>query len=422
MGRRQIEETIYKNLPEDLKILTSQFEGRERDIVLLSSIGVLSNCFPNIRGLYDGDTVYPNLYVLIIAPPASGKGVMNYSRILIEKIHNKILNDTKNEFIICDENQKKKKNKEICPNIMVKILPANISSAEMYYFLDSSKHGLLIIESEADTMSNMLKNDWSNYSDVLRKAFHHEPISISRKMEKVFVDINEPKLSMVISGTPDQLQPLIKSKDNGLFSRFIVYNFDEISNFKDVFAKKSTGYKIIFENIANEIYEIYGLLSELKKPIEFKFTEKQVEKFLNRLRLIRSNIITTHSQSFLPNLHRHGLVLFRIAMILTIINNKNKLDKVKTLVCSNKDFMASMYLMKTLLRHSQFTFDTIDTGYLSFQDEQILDSLKTSFSRQDAIEQGKLLTIPIRTIDDKLVQWQKKKLVKKVKRGVYRKL
>jgi hypothetical protein len=84
--------------------------------------------------------------------------------------------------------------------------------------------------------------------------------------------------------------------------------------------------------------------------------------------------------------------------------------------------MASMYLMKTLLRHSQFTFDTIDTGYLSFQDEQILYSLKTSFSRQDAIEQGKLLTIPIRTIDDKLVQWQKKKLVKKVKRGVYRKL
>ena len=41
----------------------------------------------------------------------------------------------------------------------------------MYAYMGSSKHGLLIMESEADTMSNMLNNDWSNYSDVLRKAF-----------------------------------------------------------------------------------------------------------------------------------------------------------------------------------------------------------------------------------------------------------
>ncbi|HAO05422.1 MAG TPA: hypothetical protein DCQ50_00250 [Chryseobacterium sp.] len=48
---------------------------------MLSSLGILSNCLPNIKGNYDGDSVYPNLYILIIAPPASGKGVMNYSRI-----------------------------------------------------------------------------------------------------------------------------------------------------------------------------------------------------------------------------------------------------------------------------------------------------------------------------------------------------
>ena len=53
-----------------------------------------------------------------------------------------------------------------------------LSTAEMYSFLGSSEHGLLIMESEADTLSNMLNNDWNNYSDVLRKAFHHEPISI----------------------------------------------------------------------------------------------------------------------------------------------------------------------------------------------------------------------------------------------------
>ncbi|WP_292012942.1 DUF3987 domain-containing protein [Chryseobacterium sp.] len=107
MKNRVIEQVIYDNLPEELKKLTENFTGREKDIVLLSSLGVLSTCFPNIKGLYDGDTVYPNLYTLIIAPPASGKGVMNYSRILIEKIHNTILEDSRTEKSECEESKKK---------------------------------------------------------------------------------------------------------------------------------------------------------------------------------------------------------------------------------------------------------------------------------------------------------------------------
>ena len=271
MERRLIEKEVYDNLPEGLKSLTEPFEGREKDIVLVSSLGVLSNCLPNIKGFYAGNDVFSNLFVLIVAPPASGKGVMNYSRILIEKIHNKILEDSKTEYILCEsekKNNKEHKN-EVCPNIKIKILPANTSSAEMYSFMGSSEHGLLIMESEADTLSNMLNNDWSNYSDVLRKAFHHEPISISRKTEKIFEEINQPKLSMVISGTPNQLQPLIKSKDNGLFSRFIVYNFDEIAEFKNVFETKSRDNKKPFENLSNDIFKMYGELTALKSQIDF---------------------------------------------------------------------------------------------------------------------------------------------------------
>ena len=79
-----------------------------------------------------------------------------------------------------------------------------------------------MMESEADTLSIMMNNDWSNFNDVLRKCFHHEPLSIARKVEDIFVEISEPKLSVIISGTPGQLKPLLKSKENGLFSRFLI--------------------------------------------------------------------------------------------------------------------------------------------------------------------------------------------------------
>lgn len=149
---------------------------KERDIVLLSSLGVLSCCIPNVFGVYDGDRIYTNLFVLIVAPPASGKGTMNFSKILIKKIHGKILDDSKLSYSICQEQKKKDKEKNSgdCPQLELKIIPANISTAEMYAYLNVSKNGVLIMESEADTLSNMLKNDWSNYSDLLRKAFHHE--------------------------------------------------------------------------------------------------------------------------------------------------------------------------------------------------------------------------------------------------------
>src|SRR5690606_17371949 len=128
--RKLLEDNLYNRLPEVLQTITEPFNGRERDIVLLSSLGVLSNCIPNVYGIYDGDSVYPHLFVIIIAPPASGKGVMNHSRLLIEKIHKITVEISKQEKKKCEEQKKENKEKkqgfESCPELEIKILPANI--------------------------------------------------------------------------------------------------------------------------------------------------------------------------------------------------------------------------------------------------------------------------------------------------------
>ena len=421
MDRRLIYEGVYNRLPKELQNLTQNFEGRERDIVLISSLVVLSNCFPNIYGIYDGDRVYPQLYGVIVAPAASGKGVMNYSRIIIEKIHKKIFQESLIEFRENLKSSRKSGNFE-STEMRVKILPANISTSEMYSYLGSSNHGLIIIESEADTMSNMLKNDWSNYSDVLRKAFHHEPVSISRKMDKVFENIDEPKLAMLVSGTPDQLQPLIKSKENGLFSRFIVYNFDEISPFKNVFDRNKRNNKAAFENFGEMIYDTYERLVKIESLIEFSFTENQESKFIELIKPIRNDIIENHAEGFISNVHRHGLIFYRLAMILAIIRNLDNIHVNRNLVCSNVDFMLAYHLMTTLLRHSQFTYNTIDNGDLSIQDEELLDKVNDVFSREKLIKEGEKMNIPIRTIDDKISKWKRKRIIKKIDRSNYKKI
>lgn len=419
-----IPELVYNNLPVVLKNLTDSFSERERDIVLLSSIGVLSSCIPNVFGIYDGDKIYPNLFVLIIAPPASGKGTMNFSKILIQKIHSKILDDSKLNNSICQAEKKKNKdNNDInCPQLELKIIPANISTAEMYAYLNVSKNGILIIESEADTLSNMLKNDWSNYSDLLRKAFHHESISLSRQIDNRYIEVNEPKMSLVVSGTPNQLQPLIKSKENGLFSRFMMYSFDEVSAFKDVFATNSYNYKNVFEQSGIDIYNLYEKLLQSKDELPFKLTENQYKRFLKDFTFIHEDILKNHDHSVIPNLNRHGLMMFRLCMILTVLRNENNISSKVELVCSNRDFITALKITKVVLKHSIINHNSLNDGGLSDLDEEILFSLKTSFTRKEAIELGKKLNIPQRTIDDKLKQWQKKKAIKKVEQGKYKRL
>ncbi|MBX2948800.1 MAG: DUF3987 domain-containing protein [Crocinitomicaceae bacterium] len=424
--RKVLVDNLYKKLPVTLQTITEPFSGRERDVVLLSSIGVLSNCIPNVSGFYGNGMVYSHLFVIIIAPPASGKGVMNNSRLLIDRIHKRVVEGSKEEQRKCEnakkENRDRKSNYEPCPDMAIKILPANISISEMYSFLDRSKHGLLIMESEADTMNNMLKNDWGNYSDVLRKVFQHEPISMSRKMEKIFIEIDKPKLAMVMSGTPDQLQPLIKSQENGLFSRLMIYSFDEVSDFNDVFAPKSRGIQDIFQSTGDKIFDMYGKLANLEKQIEFRFDENQQRRFLERFSDIKTDIIENHSQAFLSNMHRHGLIMFRVSMILTVLRNIDNLENQTELVCSNRDYVCALYITLRCLRHSLYTFNTIDNNFLSILDREILDDLPNEFTRKEAIEIAEKYNMPMRTLDDKLVQWQKKKFIKVIKRGVYKKL
>lgn len=315
---------IYNDLPEVLKKITSGFENREKDILLLSALGVLSSCLPNIIGTYDGNEYCPNLYIFIIAPPASGKGVMKWARKLIVPIHKAILNHSLDDlYKFKIEKSNKRQNP---PPIRVKILPGNVSSAKFYDHLKNAIDSLLIFETEADSLSNMLQQDWGNFSDIMRKAFHHETTSISRKGDNLFIEIEEPKLSIVLSGTPNQIRSLIPSKVDGLFSRFIFYYFDDLSRWKDVsFKIKNNKYKSVFDSVTDDIQKLYIVLNERESKIRFGLTKNQWDTMQNTMKYLVDTIIDTKKGEFRSVVIRSGLILFRVAMILTVLRKKDEI-------------------------------------------------------------------------------------------------
>ncbi len=426
MNNKLLNKEVYLNLPNSIKRLTDRFSGREKDIVLLSTIGALSSCLPKVYGIYDGKKVYANLYVMVIAPPASGKGVMNYARDLVNPIHKKVFNESLSELEDCSDAKKKKKSKGEfqgdCPPLVAKIIPGNISAAEMYPTIKNSHYGGIIIESEADTLSVMLNQDWGNFSDILRKAFHHEPVSISRKMDNLYIDIDEPQLSLVLSGTPDQLQPLVKSKDNGLFSRMMFYYFNEVSEWKNVFKPESRNLKNAFEEAGKEVFNLYGFLVNLEKPREFILTGEQEELLNTEMSRIYSMVKESHPQGFTSIVKRHGLILYRISMILSAFRVGREIEHLKELPCSDVDFQTALVLTKQLLHHADSVSQNVSLGYLSENDDNFLFSLNEIFTRKQAIEKAKIFDIPERTVDEKLQKWRELKILRKISHGKYKRI
>lgn len=123
-------------------------------------------------------------------------------------------------------------------------MPGNSSSSAVYRALDANGGWGIMFETEADTVSNMLDSDYGHYSDLMRKAYHHETVSMNRVSDKIHIDIENPRLSVFITCTPGQIPGLFPSFENGLGSRFQFYNLpDDKVEFHDVFARSDSPWK-----------------------------------------------------------------------------------------------------------------------------------------------------------------------------------
>jgi hypothetical protein len=115
----------------------------------------------------------------------------------------------------------------------------------------------LIFETEGDTLAQTFKSEHGNYSDGFRKAFHHETISYLRRKDREFVELENPRLSALLSGTPKQVLALIPNAENGLFSRFIFYFMNIKPVWKDVFAGDSnTTLDDYFRHLGDRFFDL----------------------------------------------------------------------------------------------------------------------------------------------------------------------
>lgn len=400
--------SIFTHLPSFFKqVVDVCTTDQERDLMLLGSLITLGTSLYNVSGIYDQKRVFPNLYLFVAAPASSGKGRLLHCRSLLQPIHQQIRKENKTLWekyykeMKQKESQSSKVKLENKPPEQLMFLPANTSATGMFQLLADNPDGGLIFETEGDTLTNTFKSDYGNYSDGFRKAFHHEPISFFRRMDREYVHIENPRLSAILSGTPKQVSTLIPNLENGLFSRFIFYTLDANTNWKDVFERSHTNsLDDFYLEMGKQWLEIHNTRQK-QQPITFQYTPEQQQYFNIYLGKLHEKVVRSNKLSMLPTVRRLGIMAFRISMILSTVRISLDKEIPQQLYCSNEDFQITLSMLEPLLNNALDIKSQLISNLplLKNRKQNFLQNLPKDFNRKDYLTLADDLHIPRKTAD-----------------------
>ena len=420
-------------------------EKRPRDIHIFSMFIGLSSILPNLYVVHDNNVSHVNQMGFISAPAGCRKSSAMITRRIIHVIEKKMQQESEK---IIDDFEESLQNwidngsvgdKPIKPNVPKLIVPGNTSQASLIQALLCNNGGGLIFETEGDAVTSANNRNWGNFSDLLRKIFHNEPISSNRKNGGI-IEVVKPHLSMLLTGTPNQIDSFLDGNvHNGLFSRFCFYAFDDTVSFdRSVFEPGS------YMNIEAEINKLQRYLLEFHNEIGPFSRIKLVYSDSNIIQKAGEVFESWYDVSkniFGEDMHatvvRLALIQMRVAAIISIFrhydnrsingNVFNQMDEEIELECSYEDFEIALHFVEIFKTHSLYVFDKLRQGtrsvkvnnFWNITMNRFYELLPNSFDRKSAIVIAESISMPTRTADYQLKKMVEGKLIKHDAIGKY---
>lgn len=357
------------------KILDSQDDPVGRDKMILGSLNIISGVLPkSLYSIYDRRRIYPSLYTIIYGGFASKKGDLEACRKLLEPVKRQMRQQYEKEVADYElalanwENAPKASRGKMPeePTLRSPFIPANSSASAVYRALAANGGWGEIFDTEADTLTNMLsKKEYGDFSDLLRKAHHHEECSMARVGEHLFIEIIEPRLSVLLTCTDSQLHPLLAADNfvNGLASRFLFYALlNGIIEFRDVFEGSDRPIEDTYKQLGEQLFVLYQtLLERMAHPIQFVLSKAQQAAFLQAFK----EMLTEHYELFGDGIqgfiYRLALECYRITMVLSALRRLSEqletgdclFEEVEqALCCDDRDFHIALTIIECLVKHT----------------------------------------------------------------------
>lgn len=435
------DETIYNDLPIILERATGTMNIRqEKDLVLIGSIATISSILLPFRTIYHGRTIFPNMFLFVPGPAGSGKGRLDFCYRLVRPIHQ----DKRDLWLLAQEEYKQeldryralsKKEKAnatspVKPPITLLRVPANCSATSFAEAM-ADNGNMLMFETEGDTVVNTFKSDYGNYSDNFRKAFAHEEFGYLRRgNDSEEKEVQNPRLSVVLSGTPEQVKSLIPNAENGLLSRFIFYCMSATDEWLDGFSGYDTDNPLekVFDDLGAEIENFYQHLTQISE-VWFTLSIVQQQRFNDYFAGEKQRMKELNGDLYNASTHRLSWACLRIAMVLTALRCMDRGSVPEKIECSDTDFNIALSIIRTVSEHNDYIFNVLNEGitedvkvsetYSSAARHVLLNNLPDRFSSEDMQALSVKLGKSIRTIQRQVRRAIQNGQVKELAKGRY---
>lgn len=431
-----VENMDVNNLPELMKsVLSLAHTPAEKDMLLMSALTACSGVLPNLYFKYGigAKRYYPNLQLFVVGSAACGKGIANLALELVKPIH------------------------EANPLI----IPGDATYPAFYQTLAKQKGRGYIHESEGSVITDIWRSSTVNYNTALRKAAEHETISRARCKEASVIE--NPQLSMVLTGTFSQYHALVPSIENGYFSRLLTLIVDEHQAFNSQYVQPSESSDETVKTCAEQLYHLYEKLL-FSKPREFCLTPDQRTRLGHHLETAYPTLIRMLGEDFHSVVLRMAVHIERIALILSalrscsprysaeqepssissviIVPSAKNWDsdtsslsgardvRPENLVCSDLDYATAELIGNKLILHMAQAYqlikgtEKIETPKVKPLDQKaiLLSLLPAEFGHAILVKEAATQGIPARTAERWNEGWQQTGIVFRLKHDCYKKI
>ena len=431
-----VENMDVNNLPELMKsVLSLAHTPAEKDMLLMSALTACSGVLPNLYFKYGigAKRYYPNLQLFIVGSAACGKGIANLALELVKPIH------------------------EANPLI----IPGDATYPAFYQTLAKQKGRGYIHESEGSVITDIWRSSTVNYNTALRKAAEHETISRARCKEASVIE--NPQLSMVLTGTFSQYHALVPSIENGYFSRLLTLIVDEHQAFNSQYVQPSENSGDVIKAAAEQLYHLYEKLL-FSKPREFCLTPDQRTRLGHHLETAYPTLIRMLGEDFHSVVLRMAVHIERIALILSalrscsprysaeqepssissviIVPSAKNWDsdtsslsgawdvRPENLVCSDLDYATAELIGNKLILHMAQAYqlikgtEKIEAPKVKPLDQKaiLLSLLPAEFGHAILVKEAATQGIPARTAERWNEGWQQTGIVFRLKHDCYKKI
>ena len=352
-----LETATLERLPETLRPMIESFgkdEPERQSMIALGEIATISGLLPNVFMVSkDADRFYPNLSIIISAPPASGKGVLKHCALFYEQVENQLYAEYKQQIEAGEK-----------PLFRSLVFPANASNAAFIKMLQDNDATGIVFETEIKVLLGMLGNrEYGLNRETILAFCEHEDIKLTRYTDNRVVKIHNPRISMLMSGVPGDIMSLLGNDQlsSGLISRLLFYNFKPERKYHSWYEVDDTltARELLTEPM-NNVNSLYSLIRNREETLEMVLSLRQKVQLAAWLAPMveKPYLLSVLGEDFIQVINRMDKQVARIAMILTLLetfeHDRAYLSVAENLEISDRAFQTAMEIAKVLFQHSIF--------------------------------------------------------------------